>query len=360
MTNRSCYDAVDRTLQDICDKPDVPFGGIPTVLGGDFAQILPVVEGSNRAATVDASLQRSRVWPRFTVKRLTRNMRLQTGFNNQSFADWIRTMSYREHSRGLIKLPSYISRATDEEDLISTIYPRFPVDLQQQLEFYRDRALLATINEVIDSCNQKITEQFLQACPEPPPRRFLSIDTLDPDHASPGFMVGEDHLHGLTPDGLPPFELNLKPGLPIMLLRNINASMGLANGSRLVLTRIHHFVLEGRLLGGDFHGQPRMIPRIKLSTKPDHFPVFTRKQFPIRICFAMTIHKSQGQSLKNVAVDLRKHCFTHGQLYVALSRVTDVSHLRVLLNSSTNALSGTPDDLTDNIVYPEALLDPMI
>jgi ATP-dependent exoDNAse (exonuclease V) alpha subunit len=64
----------------------------------------------------------------------------------------------------------------------------------------------------------------------------------------------------------------------------------------------------------------------------------------------MTIHKSQGQSLKRVGVDFCRPCFTHGQLYVALSRVTDVSRLNVLLNNASN-------DCTDNVVYSEALLE---
>jgi ATP-dependent DNA helicase PIF1 len=49
-------------------------------------------------------------------------------------------------------------------------------------------------------------------------------------------------------------------------------------------------------------------------------------------------------------VDFRRPCFTHGQLYVALSRVTDVSRLSVLLNNASN-------NCTDNVVYPEALLE---
>jgi ATP-dependent DNA helicase PIF1 len=63
----------------------------------------------------------------------------------------------------------------------------------------------------------------------------------------------------------------------------------------------------------------------------------------------MTIHKSQSQSLKRVSVDFRRPCFTHSQLYVALSRVTNVSRLNVLLNNASN-------DYTDNVVYSEALL----
>ena len=52
MQNKFCFEAVDRTLQDIRSTPDALFGGVPTVLGGDFAQILPVVKNGNRASIV--------------------------------------------------------------------------------------------------------------------------------------------------------------------------------------------------------------------------------------------------------------------------------------------------------------------
>ena len=65
----------------------------------------------------------------------------------------------------------------------------------------------------------------------------------------------------------------------------------------------------------------------------------------------MTVKKSQGQSLKTVGVDLRMSAFTHGQLYVALSRVTSAQGVTVLL-----AENG--DGKTNNVVYPEVLLRP--
>jgi ATP-dependent exoDNAse (exonuclease V) alpha subunit len=104
------------------------------------------------------------------------------------------------------------------------------------------------------------------------------------------------------------------------------------------------------LLGRDFHGQLRVLPRISLTTaEGDLAFTLTRKQFPIRLCFAMTINKSQGQSLDIVGVDLRRPVFTHGQLYVALSRATDVGSLSVLLPESLQ-------ERTRNIVHPEVLL----
>jgi len=57
----------------------------------------------------------------------------------------------------------------------------------------------------------------------------------------------------------------------------------------------------------------------------------TRHQFPVKPAFAITIHKSQGQTLSYVGIDLRNEVFTHGQLYVAFSRVKRKSHLKVIM-----------------------------
>ena len=67
----------------------------------------------------------------------------------------------------------------------------------------------------------------------------------------------------------------------------------------------------------------------------------------------MTINKSQGQSVKHVGIDLRAPVFTHGQLYVALSRCTSSQRVKVLLEESMLESFKTP-----NIVFPEVLLDP--
>ena len=93
-----------------------------------------------------------------------------------------------------------------------------------------------------------------------------------------------------------------------------------------------------------------IIPRIKLtSTQGELLYIVSRRQLPLRLCFTMTINKSQGQSFNYVSIDLRVPPFTHGQLYVALSRVTNMANLSLLL---------PPDEAitTENIIYPEVLL----
>jgi hypothetical protein len=104
------------------------------------------------------------------------------------------------------------------------------------------------------------------------------------------------------------------------------------------------------LLGGDFDGQLQTIPQIKLFLgEKDLTFTLTRKQFLVRLCFAITINKSQGQSFEQVRVDLRTPVFFHGQFYIAVSRVLSVADLYVLLPSDF--------DKTTNIVWPEILQD---
>jgi hypothetical protein len=75
-----------------------------------------------------------------------------------------------------------------------------------------------------------------------------------------------------------------------------------------------------------------------------------RRQFPVRLAFAVTINRAQGQSVKYVGLDLRIPVFAHGQLYVALSRVTTKKNLRILLPN------GDLDSMTNNVVYHDILL----
>jgi ATP-dependent exoDNAse (exonuclease V) alpha subunit len=76
-----------------------------------------------------------------------------------------------------------------------------------------------------------------------------------------------------------------------------------------------------------------------------------RRQFPLKVCFAMTINKSQGQSVTYVGLDMKSSVFTHGQFYVAISRVRSVHNIKVIWDEKLG------DGITKNVVYPEILLD---
>lgn len=114
-----------------------------------------------------------------------------------------------------------------------------------------------------------------------------------------------EFLCSLIPSDLPPSTLCLKIGAPVVLLRNLYPASGECNGTRLIITRLGRQCIEARMLGGEFNGQVCLIPRIKLTTTKNNIPyILTRQQYPIWPCFAITVNKSQGQSLKTVGVDL--------------------------------------------------------
>lgn len=103
-------------------------------------------------------------------------------------------------------------------------------------------------------------------------------------------------------------------------------------------------LIEATIINEKQKGEKVLIPRIPMINNDMTFE-FKRLQFPVRLAFAMTINKAQGQTLKVAGLDLEKPCFSHGQLYVACSRVGSPKNLYIY----------TPEDTTKNIVYPLAL-----
>ena len=162
----------------------------------------------------------------------------------------------------------------------------------------------------------------------------------------------EDSLRRF-PNGSRAGELHIKVGCPLILLRNLAPIRGLCNGTRMVVIRATRWVLEVKLIGGDHHGEHAFIPRIVLVPSDQAAMPFSmrRLQYPVRLAFAMSINKSQGQSITTLGLDLRSSVFSHGQLYVALSRVTSSHRLRILLAENTHSYR------TVNVVYNEVLLD---
>lgn len=109
--------------------------------------------------------------------------------------------------------------------------------------------------------------------------------------------------------------------------------------------------IKAEIAVGDFKGQHMFIPRIPLeSTCKLQCPIpFKRMQIQVRLCFAMTINKAQGQTLDVVGVYLREPVFLHGQLYVALSRARCSASIKVLLHPTLKV--NQMFECTRNVVY---------
>jgi ATP-dependent DNA helicase PIF1 len=91
------------------------------------------------------------------------------------------------------------------------------------------------------------------------------------------------------------------------------------------------FVLA-RIMAGSFQGQILSIPKIKLFNKGSPWLVlsFYRYQFPFAPAYAMSVNKAQGQTLNRVGVMMKSDMFLHGQLYVALSRTSNLDNLMMV------------------------------
>ena len=112
--------------------------------------------------------------------------------------------------------------------------------------------------------------------------------------------------------------------------------------------------IHAEVATGPHRGKLFLIPRITIYTTVEQVGVeFKRCQFPIRPAFAMTINKSQGQTLDSVGLYLPAPVFSHGQLYVALSRVKRPEDIKILITAPSSTLPNLEGKYTSNIVYAE-------
>ncbi|CAI0468645.1 unnamed protein product [Linum tenue] len=375
MVHRLSFEAVDRAFCDIMNVPFAgehytPFGGKIVLLGGDFRQTLPIVADAGREESVDASLTRSYLWSFCTILRLSQNMRIipssvneRLAFNGMSFIDWTLSIGNGDvggTSLGLnqpadwIQIPeSLIIQNTGApiQSITSEIYADFSNQFHS--------ASYLTERSIVTPTNSNVTEINSHMLALVPGRgqTYFSSDTLHTDATDPARLEAEyptEFLNNLSFNGCPEHQIDLKVFTPIMLLRNLNPDIGLCNGTRLMVIYLGHYVIRGVIMGGTFDGKTVAIPRIVLNVNDHRWPfVLKRRQFPIRLCYAMTINKSQGQTLHSVGVYLPKPVFSHGQLYVAISRVKSAAGLRFLILNDDK----TPFNHTRNIVYSEAFTD---
>ena len=177
---------------------------------------------------------------------------------------------------------------------------------------------------------------------------YTSVDSIVCENGEDPNEFPREFLYTLILTGMPPHKLMLKIGTVVMLLRNLDLKNELCNGSRLMIRQLHNYVLECEVLTGTSKGKRVLIPRIKLVPTGITLPfVFERLQFPVRVAFAMTINKSQGQTFQIVGIALECSVFSHGQLYVAFSRGRNFHSIKVQLPAG--------ETTTKNIFYREIL-----
>lgn len=341
MAHKKAYEALDRTLKDIRDNNNL-MGGLTVLLAGDFRQTLPVIPRGTRADQVKSCIKSSLLWNHVHKLYLHSNMRVILG-GSTSVKEYSLSLlqigdgTFPEQDGKIIISDNLGSVVSTLDELTTKIYPDIKHIREKGMDWLDERAILSPRNDKVSEINELLINSF-----DSQEIVYRSVDSvLDPDDAV-HFPV--EFLNTLDPPGLPDHIIHLKVGAPIMLLRNLNPPK-LCNGTRLQVTALHKNVIEATVFTGCAKRESVFIPRIPLIPSDFQIP-FKRLQFPVRVSFAMTINKSQGQTLKSAGIDLREGCFSHGQLYVACSRVSNPESLVFL----------APENKTTNIVYKEVLL----
>ncbi|PIO61221.1 hypothetical protein TELCIR_17263 [Teladorsagia circumcincta] len=264
MVPKWTLEAVDLLLKDIMQN-DIPFGGKMMVVGGDFRQVLPVVEKGRQEDLENACVKKSPLWRHFVTYHLSSNMRAAP-----DSGDWARMLleigegKYQEDENGCIELPtSFYSTG----DLISDVFGE--VITVDDITGLAEKAILAPKNMDVAQMN----DLALQRMPEHLELRvYKSID--EAQHADPEDALNYqiEHLNKMTPSGMPPHELRLKKGCIVMLLRNLDVTKGLCNGTRLIVDECGQHVLGCRKLGhpmpSDFYNQTLLF---NTYSTPPHF-----------------------------------------------------------------------------------------
>ena len=283
-----------------------PFGGIQIVFAGDFCQLPPVIRGpSGENPDAATFIFETPLWSTMIheIHELT-EIRRQTDPVFQQILTEARLGSLSPENQA--RLEARMGLPWQENDIRPT--------------------LLFTRNAEVESINRQNMEALEGE------RRTFQAQTVTMDKpggkrtfVQPGDADIQAALERLDSDAPYDPQLTLCVGAQVMLLVNLDQERGLVNGSRGVLT--------GYSPGG--------LPIVKFLSCRD--PVLVdranwwltdaggigRSQIPLRIAYAITIHKSQGATLDSALVDIGSSTFEYGQAYVALSRVRTLCGLYV-------------------------------
>jgi ATP-dependent DNA helicase PIF1 len=332
----------------IIGAKDKPFGGIQIIFVGDFFQLPPVITKEEARQkqfifeTTDEERARGTLPPFSSVIRskkqvivLRKNYRQLYDTTFQKMLDEIRYG--RVSGKTLALLKTRVLRPPEGEITPTRILPtRTQVDMINRGEMMKldsktektyqaismEKIMKVTIStrehaaHDIDIDDEKTTAWVSMT------RKLKNIiDEEDGDLLSnPGNITEEKAVEEADNSGSYLPELKLRNGAQVMITFNLNVRTGIVNGTRGVVESMTNEYINVKLLDG------RIIKVIPIVNSTAH-PRIGRKQFPLVPAWAITIHKSQGQTIDYADIDLGTSIFADGQAYVALSRVKSLEGL---------------------------------
>jgi hypothetical protein len=284
MGHKHIYEALDRSLRNARDI-DKPMGGLCTIWAGDWRQTLPIIQRASEGQTVNACLKNSYLWDHMKVFHLTENMRVKAAGSREAeaYSKWLLDVGNGTCGEGRLTIPA--AMMTEQESLESLTNSVFPDVMQRYSDtaWMAERAIMCPTNKEVDEVNNYIIQKIPGE-----ERVFKSIDNTEEE--SPDYTP--EFLNTIELSGLPPHLLKIKKGSMVILLRNMDAKNGHCNGTKYVVQNIRPHVLELRSINGTNIGDFLLLPRIISISKTASLPfTLRRKQFPIKLAFALSANK---------------------------------------------------------------------
>ncbi|WP_420064031.1 ATP-dependent DNA helicase [Microbacterium istanbulense] len=320
MVNADLMDAIDRSLRQARGRRSQPFGGVQVVMFGDPYQLAPVPPRGDELRYIR---DHYRSFWFFDAKVWTGGLSTADG----GLLD-IDLPGAPLHVRELVQ----IHRQSDDgfKAMLNAVrYGRVTADIAEVLNAHGARTppepepgevpiiTLATRNDIVNGINRR----HLEALPGKAQTATAEV--------SGDFGRGEANYPADA-------ELKLKVGAQVMFLRNDTGMGGepprWVNGSIGTVTRILGGTVRVDVDGDEFDVEPAVWERYRYAYNPgtktlSREVVAEFTQFPLRLAWAVTIHKSQGKTYDRAVIDLGSGAFAPGQTYVALSRLTSIDGL---------------------------------
>lgn len=348
-------------LDALVDKLDeLGFRGVFLIVG-NCAQLGAVMPGKGIAEQIAYSLQRSRHWTRFVHLRLTGQMRchddeLRRAIHAIGYGEWptLDGRSHYEAPLAKIRLPYHLfpaKPATPENILAARLWAHGDVSVPLAHKTMTASITCAT-NALADEHNHALLDQLQGAQHVYHARDIVKpAEGVNDVHA---VHLSTDATRLLHASGVPPADLRLKVGAPVHLMLTIDKTEHLVKGALAVVVELNRHTVAIRLMDPPAPDRDIWhVPSVSFKFRPAHLPVdITRHQKPLRLAWASTVHRNQGDTLQRIVVDLRHPFFAHGQLYVASSRGRARDDTLYLVD---------PDDMHEdgfdvvNVVVPQLL-----
>ena len=231
-------------------------------------------------------------------------------------------------------------------DDLSTFHPQMATEC----------VILANTNVKVDSYNRIVQE--LNENTEKVYKSYDSLADVQDNKRHLATMLTEETLNKKNSSSAPKHELTLRLNDMCILTRNISIKDGLVNNARVKILQFFKNTVLIETLGKQ--KTQFFLPRIKFKFSYSYGTNFAilRQQIPLKLCYAFTVHKVQGQTMSRILFDLTEPVFCHEALYVALSRIRKYSNISFIVKRDGigyDEIHHKDSFTTKNIVYKSVL-----